>query len=189
MLLLTVPHCTVVRYCMFPSHFCVMVTLGQNLWSERNYMSTNIFPIFQKDFIYWQSKSKTETFLLYNLLPRFYNSILGFHDSILDFYNSILAFYNSILAFFNSILAFYNSILATVGDRQECLLSPTLFNNFLERIVCEAWDGHEGSVSIGGRPITNFRFADDIVVNAEEEEEAGVLIDRLDRTTTRYKWR
>ena len=27
----------------------------------------------------------------------------------------------------------------------------------------------------------------DIVVNAEEEEEAGVLIDRLDRTTTRYK--
>ena len=49
----------------------------------------------------------------------------------------------------------------------------------------EALDDHEGSVSIGGRLITNFRFADDI--NAEEEEEAGVLIDRLDRTTTRYK--
>ena len=48
-------------------------------------------------------------------------------------------------------------------------------------------DDHEGSVSIGGRLITNFRFADDIVVNAEEEEKAGVLIDRLDRTTTRYK--
>ena len=39
----------------------------------------------------------------------------------------------------------------------------------------------------GGRLIINFRFADDIVVNAEEEEKAGVLIDRLDRTTTRYK--
>ena len=48
-------------------------------------------------------------------------------------------------------------------------------------------DDHEDSVSIGGRLITNFRFADDIVVKAEEEEEAGVLIDRLDRTTTRYK--
>ena len=47
--------------------------------------------------------------------------------------------------------------------------------------MCEALDDHEGSVSIGGRLITNFRFADDIVVNA------GVLIDRLDRTTTRYK--
>ena len=53
--------------------------------------------------------------------------------------------------------------------------------------MCEALDDHEGSVSIGGRLITNFRFADDIVINAEEEEKAGVLIDRLDRTTTRYK--
>ena len=46
---------------------------------------------------------------------------------------------------------------------------------------------HEGSVSIGGRPITNFRFADDNVVNAEEEEEAGVLEGRPDRTITRFK--
>ena len=53
--------------------------------------------------------------------------------------------------------------------------------------MCEALDDHEGSVSIGGRIITNFRFADDIVINAEEEEEAGVLIDCLESTTTRYK--
>ena len=75
----------------------------------------------------------------------------------------------------------------TVGVRQGCLLSPTLFNIFLQRIMCEALDDHEGSVSIGGRLITNFRFADDIVVNAEDGEEAGVLVDRLDTTTTRYK--
>ena len=53
--------------------------------------------------------------------------------------------------------------------------------------MCEALDGHKSGVSIGGQLITNFRFADDIVVNAEEEEEAVVLVDRLDRTTTRYK--
>ena len=53
--------------------------------------------------------------------------------------------------------------------------------------MCEALVDHEGSVSIGRRLITNFRFADDIVVNAEEEEEPGVLVDRLDTTTTRYK--
>ena len=53
--------------------------------------------------------------------------------------------------------------------------------------MCEALDNYEGSASIGGRLITNFRFADDIVVNAEEEEEAGVLVDHLDTTITRYK--
>ena len=52
--------------------------------------------------------------------------------------------------------------------------------------MCEALDDHEGSFSIGGRLITNFHFAEKIVVN-EEEEEAGVLVDRLDTTTTRYK--
>ena len=36
--------------------------------------------------------------------------------------------------------------------------------------MCEALDDHEGSVSIGGRLITNFRFADDIVVNGEVED-------------------
>ena len=53
--------------------------------------------------------------------------------------------------------------------------------------MCDALDDHEGSVSIGGRLVTNFRFADDIVVNAEDEEAAGVLVDRLDTTTTSYK--
>ena len=72
----------------------------------------------------------------------------------------------------------------TVGVRQGCLLSPTFFNIFLKRLMCEALDDHEGSVSIGGWLTTNFCFADDIVVNAEE---AGVLVDRLNTLTTRYK--
>lgn len=74
----------------------------------------------------------------------------------------------------------------TVGVRQGCLLSPTLFNVFLERIMTEALDQHEGTVSIGGRTITNLRFADDIDGLAGEEQELQDLVQRLDTTSSRF---
>ena len=42
---------------------------------------------------------------------------------------------------------------------------------FLERIPTDAEEDHEGTVSIGGRTITNLCFADDIDGLAGEEEE------------------
>ena len=75
----------------------------------------------------------------------------------------------------------------TVGVRQGCLLSPTLFNIFLERIMSDALEEHNGKVSIGGRNITNLRFADDIDALAEEEQELEALVESLDKTCTRYK--
>ena len=61
-------------------------------------------------------------------------------------------------------------------ERQGCLLSPTLFNIFLERIMSDALEEHDGKVRIGGRIITNLRFADDIDALAEEEQELEALV-------------
>ena len=62
-----------------------------------------------------------------------------------------------------------------VGVRQGCLLSPTIFNIYLEYIMTEALDGFEGAVSIGGRTVTNLRFDDDIDLVAGQAEELGTL--------------
>ena len=63
------------------------------------------------------------------------------------------------------------SLRASVGVRQRCLLSHTLFNIFLEPIMSDALEEHDGRVGIGGRNITNFRVADDIDALAGEEQE------------------
>ena len=64
----------------------------------------------------------------------------------------------------------------TVGVRQGCLLSPTPFNIFLKRIMAFALEDHEDTVSIGGRTITNLRFAGDIDDLAGEEKELTKLV-------------
>ena len=56
---------------------------------------------------------------------------------------------------------------------------------FLERIMTDASEDHEGTVSIGGRTITNLRFANDIDGLAGEEELAN-LVERLDKASTAY---
>ena len=72
----------------------------------------------------------------------------------------------------------------TVGVRQGCLLSPTLFSIYLERITTDALEDHEGTVSIGGRTITNLRFADDI--DGSGEDELANLVQCFDKASTDY---
>ena len=52
-------------------------------------------------------------------------------------------------------------------------------------MTCECLD-HEGTVSIGGRTITNVRFADDIDGLAGEEEELANLVEHLDKASRAY---
>ena len=74
----------------------------------------------------------------------------------------------------------------TVGVRQECLLSPTPFKIFLERIMFDTLEEHDGKVSIGGRNITILRFADDKDALAEAEQELEALAHSVDKTFARY---
>ena len=74
-----------------------------------------------------------------------------------------------------------------VSVKQGCLLSPTLFNLFLERIRSNALEEHDGKGSIGGRNITTLRFADDIDALAEEEQEQEALVESLDKICSRFK--
>ena len=52
--------------------------------------------------------------------------------------------------------------------------------------MTDALEDHEGTVSIGGRTITNPRFADDIDGLAGEEEELANLVERLDKASIAY---
>ena len=56
----------------------------------------------------------------------------------------------------------------------------------LERIMTDALEGHEGTVSIGGRTTTNLCFADDIDGLAGEEDELTKSVQRLNKAYTAY---
>ena len=52
--------------------------------------------------------------------------------------------------------------------------------------MTDALEDHEGTVSIGDRTITNFRFPDDIDGLAGEEGELTKLVERLDKASKAY---
>ena len=79
-----------------------------------------------------------------------------------DLINIIKSLYNSAkssVLLNNHTGTYFNT---TVGVRQGCLLSPVLFNIFLERIIQYSIENQSSSIAIGGRQINNLRFADDI---------------------------
>ena len=63
------------------------------------------------------------------------------------------------------------------GICQGCILSPCLFNLYAEFIMQNAGlDEAQAGIKIAGRNINNLRYADDITLMAESEEELKSLL-------------
>ena len=63
------------------------------------------------------------------------------------------------------------------GVRQSCILSPCLFNFCAEYIMKNAGlEEAQAGIKIAGRNINNLRYADDITLMAESEEELKSLL-------------
>jgi len=68
------------------------------------------------------------------------------------------------------------------GARQGC--TPYLFNILAAMVMRETLDGFQGGLQIGGRMITNLRYADDIILLATSEAELQELGYRLETVST-----
>src|SRR6476661_8591786 len=72
-----------------------------------------------------------------------------------------------------------------VGVKQGCILSPLLFNIFLEAIMSQALHDGEGGAVISGYLVRNLRFADDIAGLGETKDKLDRLMCKVSLGTER----
>lgn len=101
---------------------------------------------------------------------------MGIEEGLIQAIQALYSSSSSAVILNSSIGEFFKT---TVGVRQGCLLSPVLFNLFLETILKDTLHNFQSTISIGGRSLSNLRFADDIDLIAGSNEELQELTTRL----------
>ena len=81
------------------------------------------------------------------------------HSALLQAIQALYENSSSVVLLNSELWEFFKT---TVSVHQGCLLSPILFNLFLETIMQKTLHDHHTSISIGARSICNLRFADSI---------------------------
>ena len=68
------------------------------------------------------------------------------------------------------------------GVRQGCILSPCIFNLYIQYIMQNSGlDESQAGIKIAGRNINNLRYADDTTLMAESEVELKSLLMRVEK--------
>lgn len=65
------------------------------------------------------------------------------------------------------------------GVRQGCVLSPILFNIYVEKIFQMALESETRGIKVNGIPINNIRYADDTAILANNLEDLQILLNKL----------
>ena len=107
----------------------------------------------------------------------------NFDEDLIQVIESLYNSATSAVLLGNNLGEFFNT---TVGVRQGCILSPVLFNIFLENIMQDALKSHKTTITIGGRPLCNLRFADDIDLIGKSESELQQLTTKLEESAGAY---
>ena len=74
------------------------------------------------------------------------------------------------------------------GLRQGCVLSPSLFNVYMDAMMRKVTEGAPGGVRVGQENVVDLDFADDVALLADTWMVLVGMVMRMELVTQRYGW-